>query len=397
MSIRRKLNDLLAQRAQHLDTATAAMNGGDQAGYEAAMAQATALNEQIQNLQTLVGEEDRFAGIGGTPAASRRNLEEMGVDLKSGNKVRFNVAECISGMGLCRRNATTIDFGTIVQPVAAGSNIHPGFNRVSSLIDQVTVIDMTGASGVEEPYEISDPAAQGGDVESVSGTTRTSTDPVFAKAAIRPYEVSVTSFVDRGLKDLSPVAYAERIQQMAMRALRRKINELITNGDGAASPIVFGFLNAQNTAGNNIYKAVSLGAEITASTLAQLVFSYGGDEELGGNARLILSKESLRKFAVLLDSQDRPVYKIDIAEGNPNVGTISGGGVTASFTINSKIGDAQLAYGDPANYELALFGDYSIRVDESYKAGERLHTILGDVKVGGNLVVHEGFVVGTLG
>lgn len=396
MNPRRKLNDLLAQRAQHLDVAQQAMNNGDQTVYETAMQQATALNGQIQDLQNLIGEEDRFAGTG-VSAAPQRDLEAMGADLRAGNRVRFNVAECISGMGLGRRNVTTIDFGTIVQPVAAGSTIHPGFNRVSSLIDQVNVIDMTGVSGVEEPYEISDPEAQGGDVEGVSGTSRTATDPVFAKAALRPYEVSVTTFVDRSLSDLSPVAYAQRIQQMAMRGLRRKINDLITNGDGAGSPVMFGFLNAKNTAGDSIYKTVALGADITANTLAKLVFSYGGDEEVGGNARLILSKESLRKFAVLLDGQDRPVYKIDIADGNPNVGTITGGGVTASYTINSKIGDAKIAYGDPFNYELALFGDYSIRVDESYKAGERLHTILGDVKVGGNLVVHNGFVVGTLG
>ena len=35
-------------------------------------------------------------------------------------------------------------------------------------------------------------------------------------------------------------------------------------------------------------------------------------------------------------------------------------------------------------------------MDESYKAQERLLTILGDVMVGGNLVVDKGVVVATL-
>ena len=55
-----------------------------------------------------------------------------------------------------------------------------------------------------------------------------------------------------------------------------------------------------------------------------------------------------------------------------------------------------MLYGDPANYELGLFGDYTIRVDESVKAVERMTTILGDAFVGGNLVVDKGFVVATL-
>ena len=45
---------------------------------------------------------------------------------------------------------------------------------------------------------------------------------------------------------------------------------------------------------------------------------------------------------------------------------------------------------------LGLFGGYSVRIDESYKAGERLITVLGDVQAGGNLIRHNGFVVGTI-
>ena len=48
------------------------------------------------------------------------------------------------------------------------------------------------------------------------------------------------------------------------------------------------------------------------------------------------------------------------------------------------------------NFELGLFGDYSIRSDESVKAVERMNAILGDVMVGGNLIVKDGFVVATL-
>ena len=55
-----------------------------------------------------------------------------------------------------------------------------------------------------------------------------------------------------------------------------------------------------------------------------------------------------------------------------------------------------MIYGDPANYMLGLFGGFTIRIDESYKAAERLNTILGDVFVGGNVVVDKGFVIANL-
>lgn len=53
-----------------------------------------------------------------------------------------------------------------------------------------------------------------------------------------------------------------------------------------------------------------------------------------------------------------------------------------------------MIYGDPMNFELGLFGDYSIRIDESVKAVERMNAILGDVMVGGNLIVKDGFCGG---
>ena len=50
-------------------------------------------------------------------------------------------------------------------------------------------------------------------------------------------------------------------------------------------------------------------------------------------------------------------------------------------------------YGDPMNYELGLFGDYTVEVSKDYKFGEGLLTILGEVMAGGNLIRHNGFMV----
>ncbi len=53
-----------------------------------------------------------------------------------------------------------------------------------------------------------------------------------------------------------------------------------------------------------------------------------------------------------------------------------------------------MLYGDPSNYELGLFGDFTVRVDESIRARERMLTILGDTMIGGNLIVNKGLCGG---
>lgn len=397
---RRSYNELMAQRAQHLQAAQEALDKDDRAGHQAAMDQVRALNERLDDLAELIHEEDRYARLhaptfGGD--MGERDLAEMGRMLCAGEAVKFSVGEILRGAGIGQRNSTTLATGTLVTPAGAGTNIRDGFaSQVSSLIDQVSAIDLTGISLYEEPYVVSELEAQCGAVAETAGTARTATDPTFAKAAIKPYEVSVTSFVDKNLGNLNPANYAAKVQAMAMRALRRKINEMIVNGDGQGSPSMFGLTNAKNTAGTAIFAEKALGAAISFDTLDTLVFAYGGDEEVGGNARLVLSKASLKAIGALRGTNEkRRLFKITPDAGNPNTGVIEDGGTIIPYTISSAIG-AKLGYGDPANYELGLFGDYLIRVDTSVKSIERMHAILGDVMVGGNLVVDKGFVVGTV-
>lgn len=84
-----------------------------------------------------------------------------------------------------------------------------------------------------------------------------------------------------------------------------------------------------------------------------------------------------------------------------NYGTIEDGGAAYGYNIGKDLtdfasattGGLTMCYGDPQNYELALFGEMTVRIDESAKAVERMLTILGDAMVGGNLIRHNGFTI----
>lgn len=394
---RKERDNLLQRRAGFLQEAENCKNAGDTAGYKAKMDEAKALNSQIDELNDQVSESDRYAQIHAPKFGSgQKDLTEMGKAMASGERVKIDVVDVFASM---RRNEGTVLSGSLVMPQGGGAQIHDGFaGQVSSLLNQVNVQNLSGLNGWEEPYVVSDMAAQGGDPVANSGKTRAVTDPVFAKAGMTAYEASVTSFVDKKLAHLSPADYAAKVQNMALRALHRKAVDLMINGDGAASPKIYGFLNAKNTDGNAIFHAASKVTAINEDSLNSLIYGYGGDEMLGGNARLLLTKPNLEAFGQLKGSNEKiPMYEIafDAATGG-NTGTIKRGGLIVPYTICSAIGDKTLAYGDPFNYMLALFSDYVIGVDNSYKAGERLATILGDVTLSGNLTVDKGMSVATL-
>ena len=392
--MRRKLIDLCATRSKEIEKAEAALNANDQETYAACMVRIGNMNTEIENIQTLIREKDRKVMESPVNPAEQRDMaEDRGAILMRGDDVQISAAEV-------RRmfNSTTVATGTIVQPTGAGTNIHdPVGNQVSSIIDQVTVQDLTGMGAYQEPYVKAEMEAQSQNVETAAGTARTATDPTFGIAELRPREVNVTSFVDRNIARLSPADYYAKVMAMAMRAMRRAIAKMIITGDGEGSPAMFGITNAKNKASENIFAAETITA-IDATTLDQLYFAYGSDVAIGANARLLLTKKNLKAFGALRGTNEkRRLLDIVPDMANPNTGIIRDGGVVIPYTISADVTDGKLLYGDPANYLLGLFGAYSIRVDESVKAVERMYAILGDVMVGGNLVVDKGFVVGTVG
>ena len=403
--MKRKLIDLSNQRTQHLQAAETALKANNVAEYDSEMEKVSNLNTEISRVKTLLDEQDREILAKQPSAAEARDMaEERGNTLMNGGEVKITALEIRRAI----MNSTTLATGTIVEPTGAGSQIRdPLGNQPSSIVDQVYVQDLTGMGSFLEPYVITEMKAKSGKVTTKAGTTReNSTSPTFGVAKISPYEMTVTDYVDINIGRLSPANYGQKIQSMAMRAMRRELAKLIVNGDGQATPDFFGIKTAKNVAGSLIYATENVSA-VDDGLLDTLFFAYGSDEAIGQNARLYLSKADLRAIGKLRNSDKERVFKIRPDGGNPNIGAIEDGGVIVPYTIapdltalaTSVAGSAAIQtmlYGDPMNFEVGLFGDYTIRVDSSYKAADRLLTILGDAMVGGNLIVDKVFVIATL-
>lgn len=413
MSMRRKLTEKLQARTALLEKAEGLLQEGNREEYRTQMEAVKAMNGEIEEIKGLIQEQDRkFMEKAPDLAEEKDKAEERGNALMKGQEVKFSALEVSKALFLPQHaveKSVTLATGTLAQPTGAGTNIRdPLGNGVGAIIDQVYVQDLTGMASYLEPYVISEFAASGADVATAAGTARTASgDPTFGVAKIATYELTTTSYVDRNISRLTPANYYAKVYAMAIRAMRRDTVKMIFNGDGQSTNDMFGIKTAKNIAGNAIYATKELSA-VDADLLTELMFAYGGDEMLGGSCRLYLNKADLLALGKIRGTNEkRRLFDIVPDAGNPNTGTIREGGTIVPYSIASNLtalsGSSQgsaaiqtMVYGDPMNYELGLFGDYTVRVDESVKAVERMLTILGDAMVGGNLIVDKGFVVATL-
>lgn len=410
--MKRKLIALAADRKAALTAAQAAYDAKDQKEYDAQMEKVQNINAEIAQVQNLIAEQERQILTAQPSAAETRDMaEERANLLRNGHEVQIPIAELMRAA----RNADgdgTLYSSSLTNPSGAGSEVNDNHGQ-TSLLELVRQQDMTGLSSWEEPYAITDPAAKVGVPASVAGTARVASDPTFGVSVIKPYEVTTTSFVDRNIARLSPTQYMAKVQSMARRALWNKIAALILLGDAENTHVMYGMLNGTNKAGNSIVDTVaatvsSSKGKVDEQLLNSLYFAYGDSYEVGGNAMLFCNKTDLKAWGALRGTNEKGrLFSVSPAAGQANRGVIADGGVQIPYLIDPNLvavdGTAQAAasgsdklcciYGDPQNYLLGFFGDYTIRVDESVKAIERMYTILGDAMVGGNVVVDRGFVI----
>ena len=134
---------------------------------------------------------------------------------------------------------------------------------------------------------------------------------------------------------------------------------------------------------------------ITDETLDDIIYGYGGDEEVEDVAVLILNKKDLKAFAKLKDKQGRKLYTI---VNHGNTGTIDG----VPYVINSAckaVTDAQtataeycMAYGPLSNYEMPIFSDIDARKSTDYKFKQGQIAYRADIFAGGAVAAYNGFI-----
>ena len=276
-------------------------------------------------------------------------------------------------IGAEQARALTVASGQLVQPTKVdGINDLPGV-QVSSIIDLIKVVNCTGMGSHKIAYLKETAAAAAEHTEGEAAATATLAQ--FGFVTITPTSYAVLDFITKQAKKQTTLQYAAKVREQAMVALRRRAVEVVTAA----------------LRGSDLLQTVA-GAAIDAKTLRTITMSYGNDESVLGGAILLLNKKDLLKFGdVRGTNEKRALYEIT-PDGNGNTGTIKEGGLSVRYCIDSHIPEGELYYGNPQALELDLFSDYEVSVSEDFAFDKLMDTIRGDVEMGSDVVVKNGWL-----
>ncbi|EOP26136.1 hypothetical protein IG5_02872 [Bacillus toyonensis] len=292
------------------------------------------------------------------------------------------------GQALMENRAVTVGSGNVVLPKHSATDIRPAFNEVSTLIDRVSSKTLKGGESYQQPYIKS----YGEGDYTTEGNDYNTSETTFGYADITKAKVTAYSEDTEELQKLPAADYDAEVMKGITVATRKKLTREILIGTGATNRLV-GIFSAAATA---IDAATDLEiSAIDASTLDEIIYSYGGDEDVEDAAVLILNKLDLKAFAKLRTSDGKKVYNV-VSQGNS--GTIDG----VPFIINSAckaVSDAKttagqynMAYGPLSNYQLTIFSDMDIQRSTDFKFKQGMIAHRGSVFAGGNVISKNGFL-----
>ncbi|HDX9667887.1 TPA: phage major capsid protein [Bacillus cereus] len=292
------------------------------------------------------------------------------------------------GQALMENRAVTVGSGNVVLPKHTASDIRPTFNEVSTLIDRVSTKTLKGGESYQQPYLES----YGEGDYTTEGNDYANAETKFGYADITKAKITAYSEDTEELQKLPAADYDGEVMKGITVATRKKITREILIGTGATNRLIGIFSTAAKAIDPTTDLEIS---KIDASTLDDIIYSYGGDEDVEDAAVLILNKKDLKSFAKLRTSDGKKVYNV-VSSGNS--GTIDG----VPFIINSACkavsdaattaGQFNMAYGPLSNYQLTIFSDMDVQRSTDFKFKQGMIAHRGSVFAGGNVISKNGFL-----
>jgi len=260
------------------------------------------------------------------------------------------------------------------------------FAQVSSLVDRVKVVNLNGG----ETYKKSFIKGNGIAGLTAEGASYSETEPDFGYLTITKVKVTAYTEITEELEKLPSLPYQAEVIKNINIALKKKISEQILKGPGTSNTFT-GIFSDQAVA---LADATPLEiSAITDSTLDDIVFAYGGDEEIEGGAYLILNKNDLRAFAGLRTAEGRKVHTIDYINSTiDGIPYIINSHCKALTDTNTSEGEYVMAYGGLHNYEVPIFSPVEIGKSTDYKFKDGIISYKASVFTGGNVVGYNGFL-----
>jgi HK97 family phage major capsid protein len=275
----------------------------------------------------------------------------------------------------------------ILLPEHTASGLAPvPFAQVSSLVDRVNVINLNGG----ETYKKSFIKSNGIAGTTLEGQPYSETEPAFGYLTISKVKITAYTEITEELEKLPAIPYQAEVLRNINISLKKKISEQILRGAGTTNTFTGIFSDAAVALADKAPLEIEA---ITDSTLDDIVFAYGGDEEIEGGAVLILNKNDLRAFAGLKTQEGRKVHTIDYVNKTiDGIPYIINSHCKAISDSNTAAGEYGIAYGALKNYEVPVFSPVEIGKSTDYKFKDGIISYKASVFTGGNVVGYNGFL-----
>jgi len=346
---------------------------------EADITKLETLETETTNLQEERSVIDKKMAI-----ASKAEIKPIVIDNR--NKIDKEKLEQ-RGASLRENRVIQVSSEEILLPETTASGLAPvPFAQVSTLVDRVNVINLNGG----ETYKKSFVKSNGIAGTTLEGQPYSETEPAFGYLTISKVKITAYTEITEELEKLPAIPYQAEVLRNINISLKKKISEQILRGAGTTNTFTGIFSDAAVALAD---KAALEIEAITDSTLDDIVFAYGGDEEIEGGAVLILNKNDLRAFAGLKTQEGRKVHTIDYVNKTiDGIPYIINSHCKAIADSNTVAGEYVIAYGALKNYEVPVFSPVEIGKSTDYKFKDGIISYKASVFTGGNVVGYNGFL-----
>lgn len=310
------------------------------------------------------GNEERKAEV-------QSKIEERGEKLKKGEAVTYETRALLSS--------------NTAMPVAASAELSPAYEQVGTLDGLVKNKTLIGANANKVGYVKN----YGTGAITEEGKAAADAEPSFGYVDINRVKITAYAELSEEAAVLPPADYDGAVGEAVIGAVRRKIISQILAGNGNKELVGIFNTPAEMTDG----KQKKVIATINENTLDDFIYDYGGDENVEGDAAILMNKLTLKEFAKVKGSDKRKAYDIVL---NGNTGTING----IPFVLSSNIKPyatagadvPYMAYGKLGGYELDYFSNMEVRRSADYKFKEGMVAYKVTVWVGGAPIAFNAFM-----
>lgn len=262
--------------------------------------------------------------------------------------------------------------GKIAAPTGVSETIGDLPQSVSSIVDDVEAIDATGTGSWKLPYKKTDAAA----ADVTDGSVIAGTGADYDYVTINPATWGIVDTISNQVAKMTNVNYAANVENSARTALRRTAKAKIV-----AAVLASALAETRN------------GIALDADYLRNVVLGFGSDESVGGGTKLYLTKGDLYTLGKVRGTNEkRALY--DIKFTDENNGTITDGGLSVPFSINSSLTDGTQLYGQPKAIKMPMWGDYEVSTDEGGEYfAKNLMAVRGLATANADLAVYHGMQI----